>query len=210
MTSQPIRDPKKDHLLTPANSTLVLIDYQTEMFAGVNSIDRVLLENNVVALAKAAKVFDLPIVLSTVGVKAGVNDDTISGLRSVLSNLESFDRSTTNAWEDVEFQSAVKATGRRKLIMGALWTEICLAFPALDALKEGYEVYVVTDAVGGTSTDAHERAIQRVMQAGAYPITWLAVLFELQRDWARRETAGTVSKIMQQHAFHSNRAAKHD
>lgn len=181
------RDPNEDHLLTPENSALLLIDYQPPQIYTVRSVETGTLINNVVALAKTAKVFDLPIVLSTVNVSTGVNPPTIPQLRSELSDLSEIDRTTINAWEDEDFLAAVKDTGRRKLIIGALWTEACLLFPTLDALKEGYEVYPVTDALGGTTAESHRSALQRVYQAGAQPTTWNSVLCELQRDWARTE-----------------------
>src|SRR6266581_4869576 len=148
MKSTLIRDPKKDILLAPGNAALILIDYQPPQVSTVESIDRQKLINNVVALAKTAKLFDLPIILSTVNVSNGVNEDTIPQLADVLKGVKSVDRTSINSWEDEEFLAAVKATGRKKLIMCALWTEACLLFPALDALSEGYEVYPVTDAVG--------------------------------------------------------------
>ncbi len=198
MANQPIRDPKTDHLLTPENAALILIDYMEDTVAGVRSIDRAILINNVVALAKVAKLFDLPIVLSTIGVQSGFRPDTVQELRAVLPDVKPIDRTTTNAWEDEEFRAAVKATGRHKLIMAALWTEVCLAFPALDLLKEGYEVYAVSDAVGGSSVDAHERGMQRIIQAGAVPVTWEAVMAELQRLHTRDTVQGFL-KIMQEH-----------
>src|SRR6202011_260341 len=143
---------------------------------------------NIVAVARLAKVFALPIVLSTVNVKTGGSAPTIHQLAEVLAGIEELDRTTINAWEDEEFVTAVKATGRRKLIMAALWTEACLSFPALDALREGYEVYPVVDAVGGTSLDAHNRALERMVQTGAKLTSWVQLACELQRDWARKET----------------------
>ncbi len=181
MTTRVARDPKTDHLLTSENAALVLIDYQPGLVDGVNSQSKKSLINNVEALTKAAKLFELPIVLSTVGVTAGYQEDTISELQTLLPDVEPVDRSTVNAWEHDGFRAAVEATGRRKLIMGALWTEVCLVFPALDMLKEGYEVYAVSDAMGGTSVDAHERGMQRMIQAGAVPVTWEAVMSELAR-----------------------------
>ncbi len=143
MKSTLIRDPKNDILLAPGNAALILIDYQPPQVSTVESIDRQKLINNVVALAKTAKLFDLPIILSTVNVSNGVNEDTIPQLADVLKGVKPVDRTSINSWEDEEFLAAVKATGRKKLIMGALWTEACLLFPTLDALSEGYEVYPV-------------------------------------------------------------------
>jgi nicotinamidase-related amidase len=196
MTSQPIRDPSKDHLLTPENSALIIIDYQPVQVTSIASMDRRALVTNVVSVAKAAKLYKLPIVLSTVNVKTGGNAPTIHQLQEILPDVEALDRTTINAWEDEEFVRAVKATGRRKLIMTALWTEACLTFPALDALREGYEVYPVVDAVGGTSLEAHRAALERIAQAGAKPIGWVQLLCELQRDWVRKETAAKFAEIL--------------
>ena len=171
MTTAVARDPKTDHLLTSENAALVLIDYQPGLVDGVNSQTKEILINNVVALTKAANLFELPIVLSTVGVSAGYQQETIHALLALLPDTEPVDRSTVNAWEHEGFRAAVEATGRRKLIMGALWTEVCLVFPVLDLLREGYEVYAVSDSMGGTSVDAHERGMQRMIQAGAVPVT---------------------------------------
>jgi nicotinamidase-related amidase len=196
MTSQPIRDPAADHLLTPQNSVLLIIDYQPVQVASIASMDRRALVENAVAVAKAARLYGVPVVLSTVNVKTGRNAPTIPQLQEVLKETDALDRTSINAWEDEEFVSAVKATGRRKLIMLALWTEACLTFPALDALREGYEVYPVVDAVGGTSPEAHRIAVERIVQAGARPIGWVQLLCELQRDWNRTDTAAKVAEIL--------------
>jgi nicotinamidase-related amidase len=195
MTSLPIRDPVKDDLLTPKNAALLIIDFQPTQFGDIVSMDRQLLADNVVRVAKMGKVFGLPIVLSTVNVKARSLKPTIPPLKQVLSDLTELDRTSINAWEDREFLAAVKATGRKKLIICALWTEACLTFPSLDALREGYDVYPVADAVGGTSLEAHEHALQRIAQAGGRIVTWVQLLCELQRDWARTETIDGVAKI---------------
>jgi len=181
MTTLMTRDPKTDHLLTPENSALILIDYQPGLIDGTKSVSREILINNVVALAKTGSLFRLPIVLSTVAVEAGYQEDTVPELKSVLPGVPTIDRSKVNAWEEPAFRQAVEATGRRKLIMAGLWTEVCLVFPALDLLNEGYQVYAVSDASGGTSVDAHERGMQRIIQAGAIPVTWEAVTAELGR-----------------------------
>ena len=181
MTAQITRDPTTDHLLTPENSALVLIDFQPGLIDGTKSVSREILINNVVALAKSGALFRLPVVLSTVGVSAGYQEDTIAELKSVLPGIPTVDRSKVNAWEEPAFREAVVATGRQKLIMAGLWTEVCLVFPALDLLNEGYQVYAVSDASGGTSADAHERGMQRIIQAGAVPVTWEAVMAELGR-----------------------------
>jgi nicotinamidase-related amidase len=188
MASKPVRDPIGDHLLTPKNSALIIIDYQPVQVNSIASMDRQLLINNIVGVAQIGMAYGLPIIHSTVNVKTGLNKPAIPHLRKVLKDLPTYDRTTINAWEDVEFLNAVKATGRKKLIMTALWTEACLSFPSLDALREGYEVYPVVDAVGGTSVASHEAALRRIEQAGGKPITWTQLLCELQRDWARKET----------------------
>ncbi len=188
MTSEPIRDPVKDRLLSPKNSAFIIIDYQPVQVNSIASMDRQLLVNNIVGASKAAVAYGLPIVHSTVNVKTGLNKPPIPQLRRVLDKFPTYDRTTINSWEDVEFRQAVEATGRRKLIMTALWTEACLTFPALDALKEGYEVYVVADAVGGTSLVAHEAALRRIEQAGGKLISVPQLFCELQRDWNRQQT----------------------
>lgn len=188
MTSETIRDPVKDHLLTPQNAAFIIIDYQPVQVNSIASMDRQLLINNIVGTSKAAVAYGLPIVHSTVNVKTGLNKPPIPQLRKVLGKFPTYDRTTINSWEDVEFRQAVEKTGRRKLIMTALWTEACLTFPALDALKEGYEVYVVADAVGGTSVAAHEAALRRIEQTGGRLISVVQLFCELQRDWARNET----------------------
>jgi nicotinamidase-related amidase len=191
-----IRDQPGDHLITPKNSAMVVIDYQPSQLAGVRSIDRDLLLKNIVSTVKIAKVFDIPIVHSTINVKTGSGKPTLPPLAEVLADNPPIDRTTLNAWEDPDFLDAVRATGRRKLIFCALWTEICLAFPALDCLREGYEVYPVVDAVGGTSIEAHRAGLERVVQAGGQPTSWVALACELQRDWARLETVQEVIEIV--------------
>jgi nicotinamidase-related amidase len=188
MTSEAIRDPKTDHLLTPQNSALIIIDYQPVQVNSIASMDRQLLVNNIVGTAKAGIAYGLPIIHSTVNVKTGLNKPPIPQLRKVLKDIPTIDRTTINSWEDVEFKKAVTDAGRKKLIMTALWTEACLTFPALDALNEGYEVYVVADAVGGTSVAAHEAALRRIEQAGGKMISVPQLFCELQRDWKRSET----------------------
>jgi nicotinamidase-related amidase len=196
VTSQPIRDPIADHLLTPQNSALLVIDYQPPQLSAVKSMDRDLLMKNAASTIKLAKVFDVPIVHSTVNVGTGENQPTLPPLAELLRDNVPVDRTSVNSWEDIEFVRAVHATGRRKLIMCALWTEICMAFTALDAMREGYEVYPVVDAIGGTSHEAHRSGMKRCIQAGAQPITWVSLSSELQRDWARTETIGAVVEIV--------------
>lgn len=188
MASDSIRDQVKDHLLTPKNAAFVIIDYQPVQVNSIASMDRQLLVNNIVGTSKAAVAYGLPIIHSTVNVKTGLNKPPIPQLRKVLGDFPTYDRTTINSWEDTEFRNAVKATGRKKLVMTALWTEACLTFPALDALNEGYEVYVVTDAVGGTSVAAHEAGLRRIEQAGGKMISVPQLFCELQRDWSRKET----------------------
>lgn len=195
MSSLPIRDQKNDHLLTPENAALIIIDYQKVQVNSIASMDRQQLVNNIVGLAKMAKLYNLPIILSTVNVETGFNTETIPQLKRELNGVLSYDRTTINSWEDKEFVEAVKATGRKKLIMTALWTEACLSFPALDALKEGYEVYPVVDAVGGTSLAAHDAALRRMEQAGAQPVSVVQLFCELQRDWNRAETSEEFMKL---------------
>ena len=188
MSSEPIRDPVTDHLLTPQNAAFIVIDYQPVQVNSIASMERQRLVSNIVRASKAAVIYGLPIVHSTVNVQTGINKPPIAPLRKVLDKVPTYDRTSINAWEDIEFRKAVEATRRKKLIMAALWTEACLAFPALDALREGYEVYVVVDAVGGTSATAHEMALRRVEQAGGKMISVTQLFCELQRDWRRKET----------------------
>lgn len=188
MTSEVKRDPKSDPLLTPENAAFIIIDYQPVQVNSIASMDRQLLVDNIVGVSKAAVAYGLPVVHSTVNVKTGLNKPPIPQLRKVLGAFPTYDRTTINSWEDIEFRQAVEATGRKKLIMTALWTEACLTFPALDALAAGYEVYVVVDAVGGTSREAHEAALRRIEQAGGKLISVPQLFCELQRDWSRKDT----------------------
>jgi nicotinamidase-related amidase len=197
MTSEARRDPYSDHLLTPENSAFIIIDYQPIQVASIRSIDQRELVFNIVATATAAVNYNLPIVHSTVNVASGRNKPPIPEIQAVLGHLPTYDRTTINSWEDVEFRRAVYATGRRKLIMTALWTEACLTFPALDALEEGFDVYVVADAVGGTSVAAHEAALRRIEQAGGKPISKTQLYCELQRDWAREATVPGFMHVFQ-------------
>ncbi|MDH7974751.1 isochorismatase family protein [Sphingomonas sp. AR_OL41] len=191
-----IRDPIADALLAPQNAALVIIDFQPVQVASIVSMERRELIANVVAVARAATLYKLPVVLSTVNVTTGLNAPTIHQLTDVLGDVVAIDRTSINAWEDADFVAAVKATGRRKLIMVALWTEVCLAFPALDAMREGFDVYPVVDAVGGTSLTAHRAGLERIVQAGARPITWIQLACELQRDWNREATKAGFAEIV--------------
>jgi nicotinamidase-related amidase len=195
MTSAPVRDPLNDHLLTPQNAAFLFIDYQPSQLATVRSMDPALLVKNAVSTVKTIKAFDVPVVHSTVNVASG-QGPTLPELAGLLADDKPLDRTTVNSWEDVEFVQAVHATGRRKLIICALWTEVCMAFTALDALRDGYEVYPVTDAIAGTSPEAHRAGLDRVMQAGAQPVSWVSLACELQRDWARTETVPAIVEIV--------------
>lgn len=188
MSSEPIRDPQTDRLLTPQNAAFIIIDYQPVQVNSIASMDRQLLLNNIVGCARAATTYGLPIVHSTVNVNTGLNRPPVPHVRKVLGDYPTYDRTTINSWEDVEFRKAVEETGRKKLVMTALWTEACLTFPAIDALAEGYEVYVPVNAVGGTSVAAHEAALRRIEQAGGTLISTVQLFCELQRDWTRSDT----------------------
>ncbi|MHC5903599.1 hydrolase [Streptomyces sp. S6] len=186
-------------LLTPDNCAVLFVDHQPQMFFGTGSGDRTAIINSTVGLAKAAKLFDVPVVLSTVAAES-FSGPLLPQLADVFPGQKIIDRTSMNAWEDVPFVEAVKATGRRKLVIAGLWTEVCVVLPALSALSQGYEVYVVTDASGGVTPQAHEHAVQRMIQGGAVPVTWVQVLLELQRDWARGETYGPVTELVKEHA----------
>ena len=196
MTSAPVRDQVADHLITPQNAAFLLIDYQPSQLAGVHSMDRDLLVKNAVSTVRTIKAFGVPVVHSTINVATGRGKPTLPELADLLTDDKPLDRTTTNSWEDIEFVQAVRATGRRKLIICALWTEICMAFTALDALREGYEVYPVVDAIGGTSPEAHRAGLDRVLQAGGQPVSWVSLAVELQRDWARQDTVQAVIEIV--------------
>ena len=191
-----IRDPRTDHLLTPQNAALVIIDYQPVQVASIQSMPKRTLVANITAVAKTAKLYGLPTVIATVNVGTGRNQPTIHQIVEVFPDLAAIDRTSINAWEDADFVAAIRGTGRKKLIMTALWTEVCLVHPALDALLEGFEVYPVVDAVGGTSPEAHEAGLQRLIQAGAQPISWVQLICELQRDWKRSDTVPGFSDIL--------------
>jgi len=194
MTSAPVREPLADHLLTPENAAFLFIDYQPAQLATIRSMDAALLLKNAVSTVRTIKTFGVPVVHSTVNVASG-QGPTLPELAGLLTEDKPLDRTTVNSWEDVEFLQAVRATGRRKLVICALWTEVCMAFTALDALRDGYEVYPVVDAIGGTSAEAHRVAMDRVVQAGAQPITWASLAGELQRDWARVETVAQLIEL---------------
>ncbi len=185
-------------MLTPTNHVVILIDHQPQMAFATHSIDIVELRNNVTGLAKAAKAFNVPVILTTVAEK------TFSGpmfpeIQAVFPDQQPIDRTTMNTWEDDRVVKKVKESGKKKLVIAALWTEVCGVGPVLSAIDEGYEVYFVTDASGGVSDDAHNMAVERMVQAGATPITWLQYMLELQRDWARQETYAAVTGIAKEH-----------
>lgn len=184
-------------LLRPEDSILVLIDHQPYQFANLNSHEPTMIINNVVGLAKSAKVFDVPTILTTVIEERG--GYLIKGLQEVFPDQKPIDRTFINTWEDPKVTDLVKESGRKQLILAALWTEVCLAMPAIQALGEGYDVFIVTDASGSVSAEAHDMAVRRMVQAGAVPITWMAVASEWQRDWAREKTAASLSSIVLEH-----------
>ncbi|RYD52552.1 MAG: hydrolase [Verrucomicrobiaceae bacterium] len=184
-------------LLRPEDSILVLIDHQPYQFANLNSHEPTMVINNVVGLAKTAKIFEVPTILTTVLEERG--GYLIKGLQDVFPEQKPIDRTFINTWEDPNVTDIVKKSGRKQLILAALWTEICLAMPTIQALGEGYDVFIVTDASGGVSKEAHEMAVRRMVQAGAVPITWMAVLGEWQRDWAREKTGNALSSVIYEH-----------
>ncbi|GAB4062131.1 hydrolase [Uliginosibacterium sediminicola] len=186
-------------LLTPGNHTLLLIDHQPQMAFATRSIDIAELRNNVTGLAKAAKIFKVPTILTTVAAQS-FSGPIFPELQAVVPEQKPIDRTTMNTWEDQRVVDEVKKFGRKKIVMAALWTEVCLVEPALSAIDQGYDVYIVTDASGGVSKEAHDMAVQRLIQAGAHPITWLQYMLELQRDWARGETYQAVTDVASQHA----------
>lgn len=194
MASFPVRDAKKDHLVTPENSVLVVIDYQPVQVNSINSMLREELVSQIVTVAELARGYQVPVILSTVNVSTGKNKPTIPRLAAVLEGVMSYDRTSINAWEDEAFNSAVKATGRKKILMTGLWTEACVTFPTLDALQENYEVYPIADAIGGTSRAAHELALRRMEQAGAKLMSVVQLACELQRDWNRSNTEKVMVK----------------
>ena len=186
-------------MICPQDTALVLIDFQPAMFQGVESHDRLSVVHNVQVLAKSALVFKLPVVISTVA-KDSFSGPFMPEVTELFPSLPVIDRTSINAWLDADFRKAVVATGRKKIVLAGLWTEACVMFPTLDMLREGYLVYVATDACGDVSKEAHERAVQRLVQAGTVPVTSLQVCFELQQDWARGETYEGVMDILRAHS----------
>jgi nicotinamidase-related amidase len=197
METQPNPKTGLQAMLTPDNCVLVLIDHQPFQFAGLRSHDTQTVINNVVGLAKSAKAFNVPTLLTTVVQdKGGL---LLKQLQDVFPEQKPIDRTFINTWEDERVVAWVKKTGRKKIVMAALWTEICLAFPVIHALGDGYEVYFVTDASGGVSLEAHEIAVQRMIQAGGVPLTWTVFASELQRDWARTATVPALGQMLVEH-----------
>ena len=187
-----------ESMLTPENCVLILIDHQPFQFTNLRNMDPQLVINNTIGLAKAAKGFKVPTILTTVVEKQG--GLILKQLQDVFPEQTPINRTTINTWEDPRVVDAVKKTGRKKLVIAALWTEICLVFPVIHALGEGYDVFIVTDASGGVSVEAHERGIQRCIQAGAIPITWMVFASELQRDWAREATVKQLAETLLEHS----------
>src|SRR5882672_6705805 len=185
-------------LLTPDNCVLVLIDHQPFQLANVNSHEPTMVINNVTALAKTARAFNVPTILTTVNEERG--GLIFKTVQDVFPNQTYINRTFINAWEDTRVVDAVRRTGRKKLVIAALWSEMCLAMPGIHAMGDGYHVYVVTDASGGVSREAHDMAIRRLVAAGAQPITWLGMAGELQRDWARTERVEEVAQLFREHA----------
>jgi len=187
-----------DALLTPENCVFLLIDHQPFQLANVNSHDPTIVIHNVTGLAKTAKAFGIPTILTTVNEERG--GSLFHQLQAVFRDQKPINRTFINAWEDRRVVEAVKQTGRKKVVMAALWTEMCLAMPAIHAMGDGYDVYVVTDASGGVTPEAHDMAIRRLVAAGAQPITWIGLAGELQRDWARTEHLKELAQVLIDHA----------
>jgi nicotinamidase-related amidase len=185
-------------LLTPDNCVVALIDHQPQMLFGVSNFDRQLIINNTVALGKAARVFGLPVVLSTVETKS-FSGNMWPQLRAVFSGQEPIERSSMNAWDDKNFVAAIEKTGRKKIVLAGLWTETCVALPTIQAIHDGYEVYVVEDCCGDVNQLSHDNAMKRVVQAGAKPVTALSTMLEWQRDWSHRGTYDAVMDIVRTH-----------
>lgn len=185
-------------LLDPSQVAILLIDHEPQMFFGVESDCRNAVLNAVTGLAKTAQAFGIPIILSTVEA-AKFSGPLVSKVQSVFPDITPIDRTTLNAWEDANFQKAVQSTGKKKLLLAGLWTEVCVALPTLSAIEDGFEVYVVADASAGSSKQAHQMALQRVIQAGAKPVTWQAALLEMQRDWANKDTYQAVTAVVKEH-----------
>ena len=190
----------KLEVLTPDNSQLIFIDHQPQMAFGVQSIDRQTLKNNVVALAKSAKIFDIPTTITTVETES-FSGHTYPELLAVYPEAPILERTSMNSWDDQKVRDALAANGRNKVIVSGLWTEVCNTTFALSAMHDAdYEIYMVADASGGTTQEAHDYAMDRMVQAGVVPVTWQQVLLEWQRDWARRDTYDATMDLVKEHS----------
>jgi nicotinamidase-related amidase len=190
----------KPELLTPDNCQLIFIDHQPQMAFGVQSIDRQVLKNNTVALAKAARTFDIPTTITTVETES-FSGHTYPELLAVFPDQPLLERTSMNSWDDQKVRDALARNGRNKVVVSGLWTEVCNNSFAFSAMAEGgYEIYMVADASGGTSKEAHDYSMQRMIQAGVVPVTWQQVMLEWQRDWAHRSTYDAVMAIVKEHS----------
>lgn len=186
-------------LLDPEQAVIAIIDHQPQMYFGIESNSRNCVLNNTIALAKAAQVFSVPCVLTTVAAQS-FSGYLAAKVQQVYPDVAPIDRTSINAWEDANFKKAVEGTGRKKLILAGLWTEACITYPALSAKQDGYEVYVVTDASAGSSKEAHDMAVMRMVQAGIIPVTWQQVMLEFQRDWNNKDTYDKVMTVIKDHS----------
>lgn len=190
----------KLEVLTPTNCQMIFIDQQPQMAFGVQSIDRQVLKNNTVALAKAAKVFNIPTIITTVETES-FSGHTYPELLDVFPEHDILERTSMNSWDDQKVRDALAKNGKKKIVVSGLWTEVCNNSFSLCAMLEGdYEIYMVADASGGTTKEAHDFAMQRMIQAGVIPVTWQQVMLEWQRDWARKETYNAVMDIVKEHS----------
>ena len=185
-------------LLTPDNCVVAMIDLQPQMLFGVCNFDRQTVINNNLILAKAARIFGVPVVLSSVETK-GFSGNTWPQLLAALGNPTPIERTSMNSWDDTNFVAAIKKTGKKKIVLAGLWTETCVALPTVQAIHDGYEVYVVEDCCGDVSALSHENAMKRVIQAGAKPLTALSTMLEWQRDWAHKDTYNAVMDVAKTH-----------
>ncbi len=189
---------RSQYLLTPTDHILMLTDHQPQMVFSVQSHDSAVLRNNIAGLAKTAKLFSIPTILTSI-TAATFSGKTLSEIQSVFPDQKPIDRTTMNAWEDPRVVRQINAYGKEKIVIAGMWTEVCLLEPVLSAISDGYEVYFVTDASGGMSKETHDMAVIRMTQAGAHPLTWLQYLLELQRDWAIKDTYNGTLDIVRQH-----------
>ncbi len=187
-----------DVLLCPQGSVVIVIDHEPQMYFGVEGASRAAILNNVTGLAKAAALFGVPCVLTTVAAQT-FSGPMAAAVQQVYPGVQPIDRTSINSWEDQNLKKAVEGTNRKKAVIAGLWTEACVAFPALSMKKDGYDVYVVTDACGGASKEAHDMAVLRMTQAGIKPVTWMQVMLEWQRDWNNKETYEGVMSIVKSH-----------